>query len=412
MGAGPGAVHRVALVDESDMDVVGPYSVQEPVQEPLVRLLLGGGAHGDGGGMGQDFDVGPDGAEVFSELLGGLSFQLLKGVHPEPDQQGVCRGKGQALSPQLPEGCLEIGVAREEPLPLLLGPDVVRLKTQGSLELGKAPQLAEADLIQAGEGKGVQKLIVNLDGLVLGIGGNHPGDKGVDGRGAVALEDADPLVALLDVKPAHVFVAADGVPDALPQVGHAQLHPFGGKLCVSCQKGHEVGGKGGGPSGGLGAHNPLGGDADEPHVHPAGGHGVVQNFIQHLRIRITSPDDTIPVMLLPRLQRFGVLLVCFLSAQWNSSPAGHFVWLCGSYYRESSGKTQGRKIPGHGISFSVLEWGLPLGEGRSFYRPARIKETQGEFWVDFWEILWYSAFADNRLLQKFATLAYATGSDP
>ncbi len=35
MGAGPGAVHRVALVDESDMDVVGPYSVQEPVQEPL-----------------------------------------------------------------------------------------------------------------------------------------------------------------------------------------------------------------------------------------------------------------------------------------------------------------------------------------------------------------------------------------
>ena len=41
MGAGPGAVHRVALVDESDMDVVGPYSVQEPVQEPLVRLLLG-----------------------------------------------------------------------------------------------------------------------------------------------------------------------------------------------------------------------------------------------------------------------------------------------------------------------------------------------------------------------------------
>ena len=77
MGAGPGAVHRVALVDESDMDVVGPYSVQEPVQEPLVRLLLGGGAHGDGGGMGQDFDVGPDGAEVFSELLGGLSFQLV-----------------------------------------------------------------------------------------------------------------------------------------------------------------------------------------------------------------------------------------------------------------------------------------------------------------------------------------------
>ncbi len=152
-----------------------------------------------------------------------------------------------------------------------------------------------------------------------------------------------------------------------------------------------------------------GGDADEPHVHPAGGHGVVQNFIQHLRIRITSPDDTIPVMLLPRLQRFGVLLVCFLSAQWNSSPAGHFVWLCGSYYRESSGKTQGRKYQATAFPFRTGVGASP-GRGRSFYRPARIKETQGEFWVDFWEILWYSAFADNRLLQKFATLAYATGA--
>ena len=122
-------------------------------------------------------------------------------------------------------------------------------------------------------------------------------------------------------------------------MGHTQLHPLGGKFCVGSQKGHEIGGKRRGPSSGFGAYNALCGDAEEPHIHPSGGHGVIQNLIQHLGIGIAAPEDTFPVVFLTRLQRLGVLFICFLSAQMWSLLAGVMaVW---PYYRETFEKTQG-----------------------------------------------------------------------
>ncbi len=92
-----------------------------------------------GGGVGQDLDVSPNGAEAFDQVLSALIFQILQWIHPEPHQQGVGRGEGQALAPQLPEGLLKVGVAGEKPLPLFLGPNMIRLKPQSGLELGEAP---------------------------------------------------------------------------------------------------------------------------------------------------------------------------------------------------------------------------------------------------------------------------------
>ena len=120
-----------------------------------------------------------------------------------------------------------------EPAALVLGPDVVGVEAEGGLELSEAAAAAEVYLVDAAQAVEVHELVVDDDGLVVGVGGDDAGDVAWDGGGVEAFEDADALVALLDVEAAHVLVAADGVTYALvAEVGGAELGPFGGELAV------------------------------------------------------------------------------------------------------------------------------------------------------------------------------------
>ncbi len=152
---------------------------------------------------------------------------------------------------------------------------MVRLIPQGRLELGKAPRPAEIHLIHAGELVILHEIIIGQNGRVLGPGGDDPDDIGGDGGGVVALEDTDPLVALLHVEPAQVFITPDGVPDSLPQVGLAQVHPFGGKFRIRLHQREKIGRKGGAPPLCFGAGNLVHGDFLDSHIHLSGYHGIV-----------------------------------------------------------------------------------------------------------------------------------------
>ena len=181
----------------------------------------------------------------------------------------------QVPASQLDKGLLEVVKAGQEAPPLLLRPHVVGVKAQGGLELGKASEAAEIDLVDPAEPVKAQKLIVNPHRRVLGVGGDHPRHIAGDGGGVEALEDADPLVALLDVKAAHVLIAPDGVPNALlAEVSGAQVYPLGGKLRVRGQQRHEVRGEGGAPPHGFGSHDLISGNVDDSQVYLPGHHGV------------------------------------------------------------------------------------------------------------------------------------------
>ncbi len=281
----------------------------------LLFLLLRLRADGDGLRGGQELHIGPHRRHGLGQLRRAEAPQLLEFIHPQPHQQGVRRRDVQLLAALLPEGVPEVGEPGHEMLPLLRRPHVVRLEPQGRLELGEPARTAEVDPVELRQLVGGHEVVVGLYRRLVGPDGNHPDDVGGDGGRAVAFQHADPLVALLDVEPAQVLVAPNGVPDALvPQVGGAQLHPLGGELRVRVQQGHEVGGEGAAPPGGLGAGDLLGGDLQHPHVRPSGHHVLVQDLVQDRGVGVLAPDHPLLVVFLAKPQGFDVLFHGFLSA--------------------------------------------------------------------------------------------------
>ena len=243
---------------------------------------------------------------MIESLLCGASASRMKGEEFNADQeliaQGVGNGDAELFAAELDEGLLEEVEGGLKAAALLLGPDVIRVVAEVGLELGKAPAAAEVDLIDAAQAVEVHELVVDGDGLVVGVDGDDAGDIAGDGGGAEALEHADALVALLDVEAAHVLVAADGVAYALvAEVGGAELYPLEGELGVRTEQGHEIGRKGGAAALALGADYLVGGDVDDAEVDDAGDHGVVEYLVKDLKVRISPGEDAFAVGFLPGL---------------------------------------------------------------------------------------------------------------
>ena len=143
-----------------------------------------------------------------------------------------------------------------------------------------------------------------------------------DSRRVKAVQNADPLVALLDVEAAQVFIAPDGIPDALiAQMCFTEVDPLGGKFRIFVQKRKKVGGKGILPAFAFGSHDLLSGNFNDAKVYPSGDHGVVQNFIQDLKIRVLSVQNSLLVARFAGLQCFPILITCVLSSHRRSPPS-------------------------------------------------------------------------------------------
>ena len=238
-------------MDESDVQVVGGGGLggEQAAQQALFLSFLGSGnvrvchVGGDGDGLlqSQDLHVGPDGFQTLLQLVHGHFAQLVEGVDLQPDQKGVSGGGHQVHTAKLIKGLLEEGEPGEKAAAFLIGPDMVRFKAHGGLELGKAAGLREVHAVEPGELVKLEELIVALDLRLLAVDGEETDHIAGDGGGLIAFEDADPLVALLDIKAAQVLIAADGVPDPfVAQMGGAQADPLLGKFRVCGKEGHEI----------------------------------------------------------------------------------------------------------------------------------------------------------------------------
>ena len=157
-----------------------------------------------------------------------------------------------------------------------------------------------------------------VPGLLAGLGHDTVDKAGDPGR-FIIFQDADSLVSLLNIEISVVFVADDRVPDALFQVGGAQLDPLDGELRIPAQQGHEARREGGDASGGLGANDAVGRDLHQTHGDAAVGSQIAHNLVQHLGIYASSPGLTLPDLLLAPLQGFGIFFHSFQTAHDRSS---------------------------------------------------------------------------------------------
>ena len=196
---------------------------------------------------------------------------------------------------------MEIGV---EGAPFRFLPDFVAFLPQMRQKPGIIPGMAELDAVQVGGLVKVHKFIVRLNPRLICQGRHNPLDGAGNPGGAKVPQDADPLVALLNVEIPQIFVAQNGVGDArLSQVGSTEVDPLGGKLGFAVQQRAEGGGKGRDASGGFGADDPLRGNFHQPHVH----HGIRivfrQNIVQHGRVGRAPLHHKLPVFPLALFQR-------------------------------------------------------------------------------------------------------------
>ena len=237
---------------------------------------------GDGVRRGGQRDVGPDGTELFFHLRRGELPELGEWEHLEPDQQRLRRGRTDGLAVQLCKSAAEFRKGRGEAPALLLGPDMVRLKAQSGLEAGVVAWAGEFDFVEPGERVKAHEFTVDANSGIAGFPRNDPRDGAHDRRGGEGDENADPLVPLLHIKASEVFIAFDGVPDALPlQLGIVQVDPLGRKLRAVFQQRHEVSRQREGAPGGFCSDDLLRGDADDAEIGIARHGGAVEDFVQY-----------------------------------------------------------------------------------------------------------------------------------
>ena len=117
-------------------------------------------------------------------------------------------------------------------------------------------------------------------------------------------------MSLEHIEPVHELVRLDWIADALFQMGVTEGAPFGGKLGVLLEQGHEIACESGFPSGGLGAENPLGRQVHQPQADLPAGLRVDKDVVQYLRIGVDTARNTAAVLFLSQTQGFFIIFQC------------------------------------------------------------------------------------------------------
>ena len=288
VGGGPGAGLRRALVDEGHMDVVQPQQVEK------TRLAFGGRCfradHRVGVGGGDE--VFPHVFQTFFQRCGPQAAQVAVPVDLQPNQQCFFRRHGQAVAAQLEEDLAEVVEAGAEAAAVLLRPILVRRKAHAGGQLGKVTGLGEHDIVELGMTVEVQKLVVSHDLRVVAELGQNAVEHGVDAGSAIVFQYAQPLVALLDIEVAQIFIADQGITDALvAEMVAAQADPFGGKLRALRQQRQKAGREGGGPAGNLHADKAFHRDLRLADLTDGLDVDALQQLVQNGRMGRFSPGE-------------------------------------------------------------------------------------------------------------------------
>ena len=93
-------------------------------------------------------------------------------------------------------------------------PFLIRLLAQKSQKPRVIAGAAELDCVQSGDPEKFQKFVVGLNTGIVAHGRDHTADITGDSGSAEVLQHGNPLVALLHIEIAEIFVTNDGLTDA------------------------------------------------------------------------------------------------------------------------------------------------------------------------------------------------------
>ena len=175
----------------------------------------GAGAHRLGIRVGKGQHVIPGGFQQLGQFGRAGIQQRLVIVDLQQDHQHVGGGGGDFVTAPAGHCLADAHQQRPDVGPVIVIPDLLGLFAHGGLQFAVSALLQDLQLIHAAQRVKIHEVIVSTDYRVVHKFGHNPGDVGGDGRRVKVLHDADPLVALLDIEAAQIFVAADGVADAL-----------------------------------------------------------------------------------------------------------------------------------------------------------------------------------------------------
>ena len=304
----PGALLARAVVDEGHVQMAGQQHRVDQLGEDALPALLRSGAHVDGLRRGEQLRVGQDPLDRGGKLLCRHLLDVGELVELQPQQKQIARALVQLVPALRVQRAFKGAEGGQKALALLVGPNVVRLKAEGGLQLFVRAAAAEPDAVEPAETVEVHELVIEPDLLVLRPDGDDARDLPRDRRRVEALEHADALVALLDVESAEVFIAADRIADALrAEIGIAERDPLAAEFRLHRQQRHEIGGKGVAPSFALGADDAVHRHVDQAELRTPRGEMLVKDLVEDLRVGIFSFQNGLFIAFLPRLERGGIL---------------------------------------------------------------------------------------------------------
>ena len=249
-------------------------------------------------------DLRADLHQLFPDLRGELVAGLLIAENFQIDQQ--CHRNIPPVGVIPVAGIPEHIVEGAEGIDFLRTP---RLSVGAAQSLKQLPVLSrplEDHKIQPGHLVEIQKLVVGHHLRIVRGLGQQPGDYTGDGDGAEVFQHAHPLVALHHVKVVEVLHRLDGVPDALLQVGLAQVRPLVGKLTLLLEHGVKAPGEGIFPQIVAGAVNQFAGDLHHTQRFPPHRQGI-RIFRQDPQARFFSPGNGLLLLLQTLAHRFMIL---------------------------------------------------------------------------------------------------------
>ena len=177
----------------------------------------GGGRslHDDRFRIGSGNHVFPQGCQTGFQLQGGEFAQIPERIELQPQQQSFFRTNVQFFLIERIKGFHEILEIGGKQFLFPVGPFLSGILAQFCQKPVIVPGIPVLDRIKSADFIEFHEFVIGLDLGIVAHGRQNSANIGGDPGGTEVAQHTDPLVALLDVKFAHIFETLDGIPDAL-----------------------------------------------------------------------------------------------------------------------------------------------------------------------------------------------------
>ena len=249
-----------------------------------------------------------DPLEIFADLRARGLRQGFQRIDLQIEQESVAAGDGQ-VPPVGLIGLRKIPVGGAQALHLFLRPVLREILSHRLRQLLIAAGFGHGDPVDRAHPVELQEFVVDDPLLRLRPRRAQPDDVGQHLAGAHEAEDGDAFISLLHIKPLHVFVDLDGIPDPLLHLGLVEGDPFRAELRFLREQRHEIPGERALAPAGAGPHHHGERDLDEPHGLLGDRSLLFQEIVERRQIRVAPREHRPSVGPLSPLFRFLVIFV-------------------------------------------------------------------------------------------------------